>query len=795
MTRKIALALFVEIGVLSFSFAANATIIGANVSTNALTLTAPLSIANGGSGQADKMDAFNAFSPLVLKGDLLVDNGSTSTALHVGSDGQVLVASSTVAAGVAWETVGGGGGGGGTVTSVNGSGGSTGLTFTGGPVTSTGVLTLGGTLGITNGGTGRTTAIGAFNALSPLTTRGDVLYFDGTSNARLAAGTPGQFLETQGAGANPVWATVGGGSGTVTSVTVSGGSTGLTFSGGAITSAATTTLSGVLSIANGGTGASDTNTALNALLPMQPTHNGQVLTTDGTNVSWQADVDGGGGGGVTSFSAGNLSPLFNTSVGTPGSTPALSFSLLSAAPLSVFAGPNAAGPSAPPTFRALVAADIPNLDASQITSGTLPGSVQSSITALGTVAAGTWHGSTIDVTHGGTGVSTFATNGIPFGNGTSGLNVTASADNGVLVTDAGGTPSISSTLPTAVQSGITQLGTLTTSVTTTGQFVGSYADITASAIALTPISKYVNNVSVVPTPNDEIQLPDATTLSGEMITVVDSSANPINLCTIPGNFLNGNNGDCAEGTPIIVNAHTMINCSVNSQPGWWCSLASGVTTVNGSGGGLTLTGSGSPGVTLALSGTLDVANGGTGATTFTPNGILFGNGNSALNATGSGNNGVLVTDAGGAPSISSTLPSAVQSNITQLGILTTSVTTTGQFIGSHATVPAYDSGGSPLCFQFQAALALVGNSVNNVTEAADHECVGLPVATSDLVGETITIINSSAFLLDIYPDGPGTPGAGEYLNAAQDTVKTVTGGSMTTCAAYAVGHWWCSTGS
>jgi hypothetical protein len=45
----------------------------------------------------------------------------------------------------------------GTVTSVNISGGTTGLTSTGGPITTTGTMTLGGTLAVANGGTGTTT--------------------------------------------------------------------------------------------------------------------------------------------------------------------------------------------------------------------------------------------------------------------------------------------------------------------------------------------------------------------------------------------------------------------------------------------------------------------------------------------------------------------------------------------------------------------------------------------------------------------------------------------------------------
>jgi hypothetical protein len=50
-----------------------------------------------------------------------------------------------------------------------------------------------GTLPIANGGTGQTTASAAFGALSPLTTKGDILAY-GTANARLAVGTNGQVL-------------------------------------------------------------------------------------------------------------------------------------------------------------------------------------------------------------------------------------------------------------------------------------------------------------------------------------------------------------------------------------------------------------------------------------------------------------------------------------------------------------------------------------------------------------------------------------------------------------------------
>ena len=168
--------------------------------------------------------------------------------------------------------------------------GSTGLT----PATATnGAITVAGTLAVANGGTGQTTAGAAFNALSPITTTGDLIIGNGTnSSTRLGIGANGYLLTSNGTTASWVAAPAGG----VTSF--AGGTTGLT------PASATTgaiSLSGTLVVSNGGTGATTLagylygngtsavtasttipNTAITGLGTMSTQNAGAVAITGGT---------------------------------------------------------------------------------------------------------------------------------------------------------------------------------------------------------------------------------------------------------------------------------------------------------------------------------------------------------------------------------------------------------------------------------------------------------------------------------------------------------------------------------
>lgn len=139
------------------------------------------------------------------------------------------------------------GAGTGTVTSVGLTAG-TGISVSGGPITGSGSIT------VTNSAPDQTVVL---TAGTGITTSGTYPNFTITNSApdqtvSLTAGTNVTITGTYPS--FTISASGGSGSGTVTSVAASGGTTGLTFSGSPITASGTLTLSGTLAIANGGTG-------------------------------------------------------------------------------------------------------------------------------------------------------------------------------------------------------------------------------------------------------------------------------------------------------------------------------------------------------------------------------------------------------------------------------------------------------------------------------------------------------------------------------------------------------------
>lgn len=252
---------------------------GANSDITSLTgLTTPLSVIQGGTGNNDSLSGYifgNGTLPFTavltipasdISGTLPVAHGGTGSTTsagalvnllpsYTGNAGKVLSLNSG-ATGVEWKAITGTG----TVTSVDLTAG-TGISVAGGPITTVGSITVTNTAPdqiVSLTGAGTTVITGTYPSFT-ITSEDDF-------------------------------------TGTVTSVDVSGGTTGLTFTGGPITNTGTITMGGTLGVANGGTGAitltgyvkgnGTSAMTASATIPASDISSGAALTrVDDTNVT------------------------------------------------------------------------------------------------------------------------------------------------------------------------------------------------------------------------------------------------------------------------------------------------------------------------------------------------------------------------------------------------------------------------------------------------------------------------------------------------------------------------------
>jgi len=221
-----------------------------------------------------------------------------------------------------------------------------------------------------------------------------------------SGGTSSQFLKADGSVDSSSYSTT---TGTVTSIDVSGGTTGLTFSGGAITSSGTITMAGTLDVDNGGTGQTSYT-------------NGQLLIGNSTgNTLSKANLSAGSGIDVTNGAGSIIISAETASATNPGIVE-----------------------------LATTAETTTGTDATRaVTPDGLKDGYQGStnVTTLGTISTGTWSGSTIAVDKGGTGQTSYTNGQLLIGNTTGNTlaKSTLTAGSGISITNGAGSITIAAT--------------------------------------------------------------------------------------------------------------------------------------------------------------------------------------------------------------------------------------------------------------------------------------------------------------------------------------------------------------
>ena len=304
---------------------------GANTGDQTITLTGPVT----GSGTG-------SFATTITNGAVTYDKIQTASAIKrlLGSDGtgtsigEIIIGSNLSMTG---NTLSASAPGTGTVTSVNADGSTTGMTFTGGPIISSGTLTLGGTLALTNGGTGATSAVAALTSLGAYPANNPNGYNTGTVTTASITTANG----VSGTVANPtttpaitivlgaIVPTSVAATGTVTGSNLSGTHTGT--SSGTNTGDQTITLTG--DVGGSGTGSFAATIGANAvsygkmqaisasskLLGSTASGTAVAEITLGTNLSMTGSTlnaaGGGGGGTVTSVDVAGGTTGLTTSGG------------------------------------------------------------------------------------------------------------------------------------------------------------------------------------------------------------------------------------------------------------------------------------------------------------------------------------------------------------------------------------------------------------------------------------------------------------------------------------------------
>lgn len=341
-------------------------------------------------------------------------------------------------------------------------------------------------------------------------------------------------------------ANTGGGGGTVTSVNVSGGTTGLTASGGPVTTSGVITLGGALDVSNGGTGAINaTNARINLDVPK----------TDGTNATgtWAISVTGNANtvtNGV--YTTGSYAdPTWITSIA--GSKVSGNISGQAGSVANALTAGTGISYSVGTTYDGSVAVTINN---------SAPDQVVSLTGGTGISTSGTYPNFTITNTAPDQVVSLAAGTGISTSGTYPNFTITNSAPDQVVSLTGAGTTSISGTYPNFTITSNDQYAGTVTSVSGTGTVNGISLSGTVTSSGSLTLGGTLSNVSL--TSQVTGTLPIANGGTGQ--TSASAAFNALSPITTAGDLIVGNGANSA--TRLAIGANTYVLTSNGTTATW-----------------------------------------------------------------------------------------------------------------------------------------------------------------------------------------------------------------------------------
>ena len=417
-----------------------------------------------------------------------------------------------------------------------------------------------------------------------------------------------------------------------------------------------------------------------------------------------------------------------------------------------------------PTLNVIGTADKITVSADAVTiASTYVG--QTSITTLGTIATGTWEGTTVAVDQGGTGATSLTDGGVLLGSGTGAITATSVLGDGeILIGDASGDPA---TLDVGSSTAITILGTVATGVWN-GTAIAN-ANLANSTVSYGGVSLALGASDATPAFN----LSDATAYTGDssLVTVGTVASGTWNGSTVAvayggtgatsltdGGVLLGSGTGAITATAVLGNGEILIG-DASGDP---------ATLDVGSSSAITILGTVATGVWNGTA--VGLGYGGTGFTGYAKGDIIIASATNTLAKLSSGSDTQVLTLASGAPTWASPTTGDLTAIVAGAGLTGTSLSgpiPTLNVIGTSGTITvSADAVTIASDYVGQGTITTLGTIGTGVWQGSQISGDYIDVTSSPLANTKIWIGDSSGDAAEFALSGNATMTAGGVVTVS-----------------------------